>query len=88
MEVLYVLVPLSLMLVSIGILIFIWAVKSGQFDDLEGPAHNILYDDDASMIPKDARTQEQQAIADSDDADAPSADSHTSPAAGKTDPRP
>lgn len=64
MEVLYVLVPLSLMLVSIGILIFIWAVKSGQFDDLEGPAHHILYDDDAEMIPEESRTKEQQAIAD------------------------
>lgn len=88
MEVLYVLVPLSLMLVSIGILIFIWAVKSGQFDDLEGPAHNILYDDDASMIPKDARTQEQQAIADSDDAETPPADAHASPASGKAAPHP
>ena len=64
MEVLYVLVPLSLMLVSIGVLIFIWAVKSGQFDDLEGPAHHILYDDDADMIPEESRTKEQQAIAD------------------------
>lgn len=71
MEVLYVLVPLSLMLVSIGILIFIWAVKSGQFDDLEGPAHHILYDDDADMIPEESRTKEQQAIADANAGPAP-----------------
>jgi nitrogen fixation-related uncharacterized protein len=36
--------------VAIGF--FAWSVKSGQFDDLEGPAHRILLDDDDPMIPK------------------------------------
>ncbi len=58
MQVLYVLVPLSVMLVAIGVVFFIWAAKSGQFDDLEGPAHRILYDEDEDMIPKDARVDE------------------------------
>jgi len=35
--------------------VFNWAVKSGQFDDLEGPAHSILFDDDKDMIPKEAQ---------------------------------
>ena len=30
---------------------FLWAVKTGQFDDLEGPAHRILMDDDDVRIP-------------------------------------
>ncbi len=51
MEILYILVPLSIILVALAIAIFGWAVKSGQYDDLEGPAHSILYDDDADMIP-------------------------------------
>ena len=46
MDILYLLVPLSLVLVfAIGAL-FWWALDSGQFDDLEGPAHRILMDDD------------------------------------------
>ena len=46
MEVLYLLIPLSLVLVGIIVWIFLWAIRSGQFDDMEGPAHRILMDDD------------------------------------------
>lgn len=43
---LYILIPLSLLLVlAIGLVLW-WAVRSGQFDDLEGPAFRILMDDD------------------------------------------
>ncbi len=56
MEILYVLIPLSIVLVGIAIRIFIWAVNNEQFDDLEGPAHSILYDDDEEQIPSDSRT--------------------------------
>lgn len=57
MEILYILVPLSIILVAIAVYILGWAVKSGQFDDLEGPAHRILYDDDEHMIPKGSSTK-------------------------------
>ena len=56
MEIVVVLVPLMLMLVTGGIILFNWAVKNGQYDDLEGPAHRILYDDDKELIPEDAIT--------------------------------
>lgn len=46
MESLYLLIPLSIVLVFVIGVIFWWSVKSGQFDDLEGPAHRILMDDD------------------------------------------
>ncbi len=46
MDILYLLIPLSLVLVFLIGAIFWWSVKSGQFDDLEGPAHRILLDDD------------------------------------------
>jgi len=55
-EIVVVLVPLMLMLVTVGIVLFNWAVKNGQYDDLEGPAHRILYDDDKDRIPEDAIT--------------------------------
>ena len=46
MDVIYILLPVALVIVLIIIAIFFWAVRSDQFDDLEGPAHRILMDDD------------------------------------------
>lgn len=46
MEILYLLIPLSLLLVFLIGGIFWWALRNGQFEDLEGPAHRILMDDD------------------------------------------
>ena len=51
MEILYILIPLGLLVLGIAIWGFIWAVKTGQFDDMEGPAHRILMDDDDIRIP-------------------------------------
>ena len=45
MDVLYLLVPLSVVLVFAAGAVFWWALGSGQFEDLEGPAHRILVDD-------------------------------------------
>lgn len=45
MEIIYLLVPLSLIFLGAGIWFFFWAVKHKQFDDMEGPAHRILMDD-------------------------------------------
>ncbi|OON62416.1 cytochrome oxidase maturation protein, cbb3-type [Massilia sp. KIM] len=47
MEALYLLVPLSVMLVAVALWVFFGAADSGQFEDLEGPALRILGDDDA-----------------------------------------
>lgn len=46
MDILYLLIPLSLAFVAVIAWVFLWAVKSGQFEDMEGPAHRILLDDD------------------------------------------
>lgn len=46
MDIIYLLLPVALIIVVIIIAIFLWAVKSDQFDDLEGPAYRILMDDD------------------------------------------
>ena len=46
MDILYLLIPLSLVLVLLIGAVFWWAVDNGQFEDLEGPAHRILHDDD------------------------------------------
>ncbi len=46
MENLLVLIPVALGLGFVGLLGFLWAMKSGQFDDLDGAAHRILFDED------------------------------------------
>ncbi len=47
MESLYLLIPLSLVLIVLLVWILHWSIKSGQFDDLDGPGQSILMDDDA-----------------------------------------
>jgi cbb3-type cytochrome oxidase maturation protein len=58
MEILILLIPLSVVLALLIGGAFWWSVKSGQFDDLEGPAHRIIADDDTSdVIPDDTARQ-------------------------------
>jgi len=45
-EIVYLLIPLALILAGLVIAALFWAIKAGQFDDLEGPAHRILQDDE------------------------------------------
>lgn len=49
MPALYILIPVALVLVAFAIWLFFWAVDSGQYDDLDGPAHSILFDDEDPM---------------------------------------
>lgn len=67
MKIVMILVPVMLILVALGIVLFSWAVKNGQYDDLKGPAHRILYDDDEDRIPEDARQPHQHAASDQTD---------------------
>ena len=46
METIFVLLPLALAIAAIAVGFFIWAAKTGQFDDLETPAVRILFDDE------------------------------------------
>jgi len=55
MNILLMLIPLTLAVMIVALGAFLWSVKSGQFDDLEGPAHRILFDDDDPRIPDKAR---------------------------------
>lgn len=52
MESLYLLIPFSVVLVFLIGLIFWWSLRSGQMDDLEGPAYRILMDDDRLQVPE------------------------------------
>ena len=46
MDSLYLLIPIALVLLGIAIRFLFWAVKSGQYEDLDTEAHRILFDDD------------------------------------------
>jgi len=52
MDILFLLIPLAVVVMIIALFGLIWAIKSGQFDDMEGPAHRILMDDDDPKVPK------------------------------------
>ncbi len=49
MDILYLLIPLSLVLVFAIAVIFWQSLKGGQFEDLEGPAYRVLMDDDSPI---------------------------------------
>ena len=66
MEAIYLLIPLAAVLVAIIVAGFLWAVRSGQFDDLEGPAHSILMDDDDQIPTKPSADAEAPSTVDED----------------------
>lgn len=54
MNILLLLIPLTLLVMAVALGAFVWSVRSGQYDDLDGPAHRILFDDDDPRIPNPA----------------------------------
>ena len=58
---LMVLIPISVLVVALILVVLWWAARSGQFDDLEGPAHAILMDDDNPLAEAPAQARSQAA---------------------------
>jgi len=61
MNILYLLIPIGLVILGFAVWVFIWAVRSGQYEDLEGPAYRILMDDDDPLIPGNQNKHNQSA---------------------------
>ena len=59
LSILYLMIPLALVFITVAVVIFFFAVRSGQFDDLEGPAHRILDDDQGSAADQVSAVDEQ-----------------------------
>ena len=59
MDILYLLIPISLIIVAIAIWVFMWAIRSGQYEDMEGPAHRILMDDDDPLVPRGSDSKQE-----------------------------
>ncbi|MGM0701141.1 MAG: cbb3-type cytochrome oxidase assembly protein CcoS [Pseudomonadota bacterium] len=68
MSILYLLIPLSLILLGLAVWAFFWAVKNDQFDDLEGPAHRILFDEDENDFTPEERERRRARRNTTDDA--------------------
>lgn len=49
MNILVYLVPIALTLGFVGLVAFVWSLRSGQFDDLDGAAVRVLFDDDVDQ---------------------------------------
>ncbi|WP_409526227.1 cbb3-type cytochrome oxidase assembly protein CcoS [Nitrincola sp. MINF-07-Sa-05] len=64
------LIPLGIILAGGAMWAFFWSVNNGQFDDLDSPAHSILFDDDGDMIPEESRIKAEKTAP-------PEEDSHT-----------
>ncbi len=63
MSALLYLIPAALFLGLLGLAAFLWAQRSGQFDDLEGAANRILFDDEEEPAPgevKDTRKDDEE----------------------------
>lgn len=55
MNILYLLIPLGLLLLGLAVAAFFWAVRSGQFDDLDSPAMSVIMDDDTKPAARNRR---------------------------------
>jgi len=58
MNIVYLLIPLGLVLLALSVWAFFWAVRSGQFDDLDSPGMQILLDDDRAPPPAAPRSKD------------------------------
>lgn len=59
MESIYLLIPVSVILVFAIAVAFWWSVRSGQFDDLEGPGFRVLMDDEAPKAKTDLQENDK-----------------------------
>lgn len=55
MAILLLLIPVSVALLGLAIWAFIWAVRGGQFDDLDTPPLDVLHDDDEDDVRQSRR---------------------------------
>ena len=63
MESLYFLIPLSLLVCIGGVALFFWAVKSGQYDDLDAEGERLLFDDEFDIHHQpDEENPEQRSV--------------------------
>ena len=60
MTVLLYLIPIAILLGLVGLVAFLWSLKSGQFEDLDGAAERILFDDEEEEETRDAEKEKRE----------------------------
>jgi cbb3-type cytochrome oxidase maturation protein len=63
---LYVLIPLALMLLAVAVWALVWAIRSGQFDDLESHGWSVVLDDDQRPPPDPESSSLEEGSAEND----------------------
>ncbi len=58
MNMLYVLIPLALLLLAVAAWALLWAIRSGQFDDLDSQGWSVVLDEDRKLTATDAEAEE------------------------------
>ena len=61
MNILALLIPATLVMGAVGLAVFFWTLRSGQYDDLAGDAERILFDSDAPLQPGGIAAQDVSA---------------------------
>ncbi|AXR61587.1 cbb3-type cytochrome oxidase assembly protein CcoS [Leptospira mayottensis] len=55
MNALYLTIPMAMLIALGALIVFLWSLKSGQYEDIEGPKYRMLFDDESNIdkpIPK------------------------------------
>ncbi|MCK4847194.1 MAG: cbb3-type cytochrome oxidase assembly protein CcoS [Deltaproteobacteria bacterium] len=55
MEILYLILPVIILLALVGVACLVWAIRSGQFEDMEGPKYRIFFDEEDDESERDDR---------------------------------
>jgi len=58
MSVIYVLIPIAILFVIIGLAVFFWAVRNKQFEDLDKEGFSILFDDDKTASKSNTKSEQ------------------------------
>ena len=59
MNMLYVLIPLALLLLAVAAWALLWAIRSGQFDDLDSQGWSVVLDEDRKLTAADTESKER-----------------------------
>lgn len=60
MEALLFLIPVALGLGLLGLVAFLWSLKTGQYDDLDGAAERILFEDENEEAPEEPKEKQKR----------------------------
>lgn len=64
MNIIFILIPIAMLFVTIAVILFFWAVRTNQFDDLDREGQNILFDEEITLHNKNSDHKIKEEVAD------------------------